>query len=122
MRAVVMSAVLAAGPVLAEQPDWAAKFRRDLGQCWNVAALVGGAAPVSVTVAFDMGQDGRPVTESITLVAHGAADEAAAQQSYEAARRAILRCGRDGYDLPRDAYVQWQRIQMTFDPDTMERL
>ncbi|MGR3684765.1 MAG: energy transducer TonB, partial [Paracoccaceae bacterium] len=41
---------------------------------------------------------------------------AAARQAFEAAKRAIIRCGSRGYDLPQEKYSQWQDIEMTFDP------
>ena len=44
---------------------------------------------------------------------------AAAQQAFEAARRAIIRCGVSGFDLPAEKYDQWQEIEMTFNPEQM---
>ena len=41
------------------------------------------------------------------------------RQAFEAARRAIIRCGSNGYDLPREKYGQWQNIEMTFNPEKM---
>ena len=32
-----------------------------------------------------------------------------------AARRAILRCQRDGYSLPIGKYEQWRKMKMTFE-------
>ena len=40
-------------------------------------------------------------------------------ESYEAARRAILRCGTKGYDLPQEKFGQWRDIEMTFNPEKM---
>ncbi|MEM9438259.1 MAG: energy transducer TonB, partial [Pseudomonadota bacterium] len=36
-----------------------------------------------------------------------------------AARRAIIRCGATGFDLPREKYDQWRQIEMTFNPEEM---
>ena len=44
---------------------------------------------------------------------------ASAKQAFEAARRAIIRCGSSGYDLPEDKYGQWKEIEMTFNPERM---
>jgi hypothetical protein len=44
---------------------------------------------------------------------------AAARQAFEAARRAIIRCGASGYDLPAEKFGQWQTIEMTFNPERM---
>ena len=37
----------------------------------------------------------------------------------EAARRAIIRCGASGYNLPVEKYDQWRDIEMTFNPERM---
>ena len=43
----------------------------------------------------------------------------AARRAFAAARRAIIRCGRDGYDLPAEKYDRWRSIEMTFNPEKM---
>ena len=45
--------------------------------------------------------------------------EAAIAAAYQSARRAILRCEKDGYVLPADKYEQWKEVEMTFDPSGM---
>ena len=37
----------------------------------------------------------------------------------EAARRAIIRCGAKGFQLPPDKYEQWRTIEMEFSPERM---
>ena len=54
--------------------------------------------------------------ESLKFVSSTGGDENAKMQAFQAARRAVLRCQRDGYDLPQEKYLQWQKIQFTFDP------
>ena len=49
------------------------------------------------------------------------ASEAAAERVYETARRAILRCGAEGYPLPVEKYEQWREIEMTFNPERMRQ-
>ncbi|MEM6478789.1 MAG: energy transducer TonB, partial [Pseudomonadota bacterium] len=39
--------------------------------------------------------------------------------AFEAARRAIIRCGAKGFDLPSEKYDQWKEIEMTFNPEQM---
>ena len=39
--------------------------------------------------------------------------------AFEAARRAVIRCGASGYHLPAEKYDQWREIEMTFDPSSM---
>ena len=43
----------------------------------------------------------------------------AAKQAFEAARRAIIRCGAKGFQLPPEKYGQWRDIEMTFNPERM---
>jgi len=38
---------------------------------------------------------------------------------FETARRAIIRCGADGFPLPVEKYGQWREIEMTFNPEGM---
>jgi hypothetical protein len=88
-------------------------------QCWNTGSLSSAALQVTVVVAVSMARDGTPDIGSIRLVDYSGGAEAAAQQAYEAARRAVIRCGRNGYDLPVEKYSQWQEIEMTFNPERM---
>ena len=41
--------------------------------------------------------------------------------AFEAARRAVLRCQRGGFDLPIEKYDHWRDIEMTFNPEKMRR-
>jgi hypothetical protein len=66
-----------------------------------------------------MTPEGKPVTSAIRLLSSSGGPDAAAKQAYEAARRAIIRCGSKGYNLPSDKYSQWQEIEMTFNPERM---
>lgn len=66
-----------------------------------------------------MAQDGTPITGSIRMASFSGGSEAAARQAFEAARRAIIRCGARGFDLPAEKYGQWQEIEMTFNPERM---
>ncbi len=87
--------------------------------CWNVGSLSSEAQGTTVVLSFTMARDGRPDAVSMRLVSFSDGSEAAAQQSYEAARRAILRCGVNGYDLPEESYDRWQQVEMTFNPQGM---
>ena len=87
--------------------------------CWNVGALSTEAMRVTVTVGVQMNQNGTPVADSVRMVSFAGGSDGAARQAYEAARRAILRCGARGFQLPADKYGQWQSIEMTFDPSNM---
>jgi hypothetical protein len=73
----------------------------------------------TVTVGVEMERDGRPRTETIRLVSSEGGSGAAARQAFEAARRAIIRCGASGFPLPAEKFDAWREIEMTFNPENM---
>jgi hypothetical protein len=87
--------------------------------CWNVGALSTEALGTTVVVAFDMARDGRPDQGTMRLLEFSGGSEAAAQQAYEAARRAVIRCGVNGYDLPEESYDRWRQVELVFNPEGM---
>ncbi|MEO9778717.1 MAG: energy transducer TonB [Sedimentitalea sp.] len=93
-------------------------LRVAVSQCWNVD--VGGrSSQVVVTVAMSLDQSGKVVGNSVRLVGSEGGTDQSVQTAYQAARRAILRCQKNGYDLPADKYAQWRDIEMTFNPERM---
>ncbi|MEO0865162.1 MAG: energy transducer TonB, partial [Pseudomonadota bacterium] len=94
-------------------------LRVAVSSCWNVGSLSSDALMTTVVVAVDMSQDAKPVVSSIRMVSSSGGSQAAAKQAFEAARRAIIRCTRDGYGLPVEKYGQWKEIEMTFNPERM---
>ncbi|MFZ5965291.1 cell envelope biogenesis protein TolA [Thalassococcus sp. BH17M4-6] len=86
-------------------------------RCW-VVDVGSQAANVTVTVAMEMDQSGK-VVGAIRLASSDGGPQSAVDTAFQAARRAILRCQRDGYDLPSEKYAQWREIEMTFNPDGM---
>ena len=111
----------AAEPAAAQGPPMTGSerdaFRVAVSSCWNVD--VGSeAANVTVTVGFDLGRDGK-VQGDVRQIGGSGGSEAAISTAYNAARRAILRCQREGFQLPADKYDQWQSVEMTFDPNGM---
>ncbi len=109
-----VSAMALATPLVAQEAMTDAEkadFWAQIASCWMVPEGVRGT---DVTVRFELDPRGRVVDRLVERV--GTLDEATADMSamYEAARRAILQCGRRGFDLPEEKYVYWQDIQMTF--------
>src|SRR6056297_1669187 len=94
-------------------------FRIAVQACWNVGALSTEALGTTVVVSFDMARDGKPEQPTIRLLEFSGGSEAAAQQAYEAARRAIIRCGVNGYDLPEESYDRWRQVELVFNPEGM---
>ncbi|OSP56535.1 hypothetical protein [Pseudoruegeria sp. SK021] len=94
-------------------------LRLAVSQCWNFSALSTDASKVTVVVGMSMTLDGQP--SNLRMVSFDGGGQAAAQQAFDTARRAILRCAGEGYSLPREKYDQWREIEMTFNPDIMRR-
>jgi len=88
-------------------------------RCWNVGSLSSDALQTTVVLAVDMNENGTPVTGSIRMIESSGGSGAGVQQAFEAGRRAIIRCGAGGFDLPVEKYDRWRTIEMVFDPEKM---
>ena len=95
-------------------------LRVAVGQCWNVGSLSTDALGTTVIVGMEMEQSGKPVTSSIRMVEFSGGSEGAALLAFEAARRAIIRCGARGFPLPVEKFDEWRDIEMTFNPEGMQ--
>jgi len=96
--------------------DTRAELRSGFAACWNIGSLSPEAQQTAVVVALSLGRDGRVDPESVRMVTSSSHDPAVTAQAYAAARRAVLRCGRAGFDLPRAQYELWREMELTFDP------
>ena len=94
-------------------------LRIAVSKCWNTGSLSSDALNVTVIVAVQMTEDAKPVAGSIRLVSSTSGTDGAGRQAFEAARRAIIRCGASGFDLPADKYATWSNIEMSFNPEKM---
>ena len=92
-------------------------LRVAVSRCWNLGSSSTDAMSTTVVVMVAMSRDGRP--ENIRMDSWEGPSEAAANTAFQAARRAIIRCGANGFDLPAGKYGQWQDIEMTFNPENM---
>ncbi|MFN7053086.1 MAG: cell envelope biogenesis protein TolA, partial [Gemmobacter sp.] len=54
-------------------------------------------------------------SSSIRLIESSGGSDASAKQAYEAARRAILRCGSQGFPLPAEKFETWKEMELVFD-------
>ncbi|MFP4305401.1 MAG: cell envelope biogenesis protein TolA, partial [Rhodosalinus sp.] len=86
--------------------------------CW-VVDVGSQAANVTVVLGMEMNRDGTVVDGSLEMVSAEGGSGRAVETAFQAARRAVLRCQQDGYDLPDEKYEHWQRIEMVFDPSGM---
>lgn len=89
-------------------------FILGIRKCWNVGALGTDALRVTVVVSFQMNPDSTPNVGTIKLVSAVGGAGAAVDRAFEAARRAIIRCGAKGYGLPQDKYDQWREVEVKF--------
>lgn len=94
-------------------------LRVSVSNCWNVGSLSTAALETTVVVSVNMQEDGRPLSGSIKMLSFSGGTESAASQAFEAARRAIIRCGARGFPLPQEKYDHWREIEMTFNPENM---
>ena len=90
-------------------------LRAQIQACWNPPAGVIDAADLRVSVQFRLDRsgmvEGRPTVTS----------SSGNRQADESARRAVLRCGLNGFRLPADKYDAWQVVVVNFDPSEMFR-
>ena len=98
----------------------AEEFRSAISNCWSIN--VGSrAANVSVTVAMELQSDGRVIASSLEMTGFEGGNQSDANVAFQAARRAILRCQKDGYNLPIAKFAQWKNLEVTFDPKSMRK-
>ncbi|RLJ60584.1 cell division and transport-associated protein TolA [Litoreibacter meonggei] len=95
-------------------------FILGIQKCWNVGALGTDALAVSVVVGFQMEQNAKPIVGSIRMISSTGGSGDAVTRAYEAARRAIIRCGASGYNLPLDKYDQWREVEVSFNATKKE--
>jgi hypothetical protein len=102
------------GPPLTagEKGDFALAVRK----CW-VVDPGSEASRVIVSIRFELLPDGTVAGGSLQMVASTEGSDAAVQTAFDSARRAILRCGAQGYDLPPEKYEQWKLVTINFDPN-----
>lgn len=98
--------------------EWMA-LRVSVQQCWNVGSLSSEALRTTVSVSFAMSPDRRPIPDSLRMTDSSGGSESAARQTYESARRAIIRCGAGGLKVPVGKYDAWKDVELTFDPTGM---
>ena len=95
-------------------------FILGIQKCWNVGALSTDALKVTVIVGFTMTPDAKPEIGSIRMVGAEGGSGGAVDRAYEAARRAIIRCGSAGFGLPAEKYNQWRGVEVKFNATTKE--
>jgi len=95
-------------------------LRRQIHACWNTGAISSAAERVVIKVHFSLSREGK-IAGDVTLASWEGGDRSAAQIAFSAARRAIIRCGARGYDMPTDKFDHWRDIEANFDASGMRR-
>jgi hypothetical protein len=98
--------------------------KRAVDACWNIGSLSSAAQRVKLVMRFEMNEDGTPIGPSIQMTSFEGGDDAAAQQAFEWAKRAVVRgvrgCGgKPGYELDPEKYGEWNVMNLTFDASGM---
>jgi hypothetical protein len=98
--------------------------RSAINSCWNIGSLSSAAQRVKLVMRVEMNEDGTPIGSSIEMTGYEGGDDAAAQQAFEAAKRAVVRgvkgCGgKTGYELDPAKYGTWNVMNLTFDASGM---
>lgn len=93
-------------------------FRLAVQGCW-VVDVGSQAANITVTVGFSLTQEGKVESNSVRLIAAEGEPQSAVETAFQTARRAVLRCQKGGYALPKDKYETWRDVEMTFNPKDM---
>ncbi|MGB1483151.1 MAG: cell envelope integrity protein TolA, partial [Paracoccaceae bacterium] len=87
-------------------------------KCW-VVDIGSAAANVTVVLGMQMTPEGKVKPGSLRLVSSQGGADSATKTAFQAARRAVLRCQKGGYNLPTEKYEHWREIEMTFNPEKM---
>lgn len=90
-------------------------LRGQIQACWSVPASAQGEDGLKVSVQFQLSKsatlEGKPKVTS----------SSGNRQLDESARRAVARCGAQGFQLPADKYDSWRDVVVNFDPSEMFR-
>ena len=107
----------AAGAPLAEQ--FIRGMQMAIAECWNLGALSSAALSTIVVVEMELTRDGKPIANTIKMLGFEGGDDTSAERAFETALRAIQGCGAQGFDLPKDQFATWRRVELTFNPEKM---
>lgn len=87
-------------------------LRIAISSCWNVGSLSTDALGTTVVVEMSITESGVLESGSIRLVSYSSGTEASAGQAFDAARRAIIRCGSS-----RGLNIREGDYELTFAPE-----
>ncbi len=85
-----------------------------INKCWNTAELSSKELHTVVTLHVEMSEAGKPTF--IEMKSFSGGNKASALRVFETAKRAVLRCAGQGYDLDPAKYDQWKVLNLIFAP------
>ena len=122
----MLGMAILAGPLRADTPAvpqpvpadlvWPTGFRAAVAKCWNLDSLSKAARQGEVTLRVEFDRQGLPDADLMQIVGPSDTPDAARDELFASARRALMRCAGDGYDLPADRYALWKVMELTFSP------
>ena len=95
-------------------PSEIEEFKKTVAECWGVKNF-DSTEKGSITIAFSLDRQGKIDPDSVKSISNTFKDSRSAQSVFQRARRALMKCGVNGYDLPSDKYQQWKRMELTFE-------
>ena len=107
----MISAVIDSPPLLNSEIE---NFRESVAECWGVKNFYN-PKKGSVTLAFAMDRQGKIDPDSLKSISNTFEDSRSAQNAFQRAKRALMKCGVNGYDLPASKYQHWKRMELTFE-------
>ena len=107
----MISAVIDSPPLLDSEIE---NFRESVAGCWGVKNF-DGSEKGSVTIAFSLDRKGKIDPDSLKSISNTFEDSRSAQNAFQRAKRAVMKCGVNGYDLPTSKYQHWKRMELTFE-------
>lgn len=118
LRLIVLVTALLLGRSAWAQDDGDRLDISDAARCWMMDPT-SPEGKVTVTVGFSLDLHGKVLGDVRQISATGG-DEEALKTAFLAARRAVLRCGSTGYNLPADMNSQTSEIEITFEPPSAQ--
>ncbi|MEM9428861.1 MAG: hypothetical protein AAGA32_05120 [Pseudomonadota bacterium] len=91
------------------------RLRVAVESCWNIPVSIDGDTDATVVLVVDLDPNGRLVGTP-RLLEPAFLTDSRMEAAFDAARSSILRCGRDGFELPPEKYAEWRTIEFVFDP------
>ena len=95
-------------------PSEIEKFKESVAECWDVKNF-DNPKKGSTTLTFLMDRQGKIDPDSLKSISNTFEDSRSAQNAFQRAKRALMKCGVNGYDLPASKYQHWKRMELTFE-------